>query len=106
MKFSDFAPAYIAQIPKLTWEPITRSVWNTIQDEGLDEEQEMYNRTDWIMASLQISPEDIKGLQQFNSNTVEEFNRFDIALKSQYPGLTDLIDYDAGTITIVKTRRL
>jgi hypothetical protein len=48
-------------------------------------------------------PQDRQGLQQFNPDTVEEFNRFDIALKELHPGLVDLIDYDAGTITIVKT---
>jgi hypothetical protein len=104
MKFSDFAPGYIAQIPKLNWQPITRSVWNTIQDEGLDEEQEAYERNNWVMASLVVDPKDALGLQQYNNDTIDEFNRFDIALKSQYPGLVDLIDYDAGTITIVRTK--
>ena len=104
MKIADFAPRYIAQIPKLTWQPITRSVWNTIQDEGLDEEQEAYERNNWVMASLVIDPKDALGLQQYNNDTIDEFNRFDIALKSQYPGLIDLIDYDAGTITIVRTK--
>lgn len=104
MKISDFAPGYIAQVPKLQWQPINRSVWNAIQDEGLDEEQDAYEPGDWAMALLTVSPEDSKGLQQFDSNTVEEFNKFDIALKSKYPGLVDLIDYDAGTITIVRTK--
>jgi len=103
MKIQDFAPGYISQIPKLNWQPINRSVWNAIQDEGLDEEQDAYEPGNWVMALLTVSPKDAKGLQQFDSNTVEEFNRFDIALKELYPGLVDLIDYDAGTITIVRT---
>jgi len=104
MKIADFAPGYIAQIPKLTWKPINRSVWNAIQDEGLDEEQDAYEPSNWVMALLAVSPKDVTGLQQFDGNTVEEFNRFDIALKELYPGLVDLIDYDAGTITIVRTK--
>lgn len=104
MKFADFAPTYIAQIPNLTWNPINRSVWNSIQDEGLDEEQDAYEPGNWVMASLTVSPEDVNGLENFESDTIEEFNRFDIALKSKYPGLVDLIDYDSGTITIVKTK--
>lgn len=104
MKIADFAPSYIAQVPKLKWQPISRSVWNSIQDEGLDEEQDAYEPDNWVMASLTVSPKDAKGLQQFDSDTLEEFNRFDIALKSKYPGFVDLIDYDAGTITIVRTK--
>jgi len=104
MKIADFAPGYLAQIPKLSWKPINRLVWNTIRDEGLDEEYEMYEPNNWVMADLKVDSKDAEGLRRFDSDTVEEFNRFDIALKSQYPGLTDLIDYDAGTITIVRTK--
>jgi predicted nucleotidyltransferase len=93
---------YLSQVPNLTWKPVSRSVWNTIQDEGLDEEQDAPKHTDWIMASLTISPEDARALQAFDSDAIEDFNRFDIHLKSRHPGLTDLIDYDNGTVTIVK----
>jgi GNAT superfamily N-acetyltransferase len=93
---------YLTQIPNLTWKPVSRSVWNTIQDEGLDEEQDAPKHTDWIMASLTISPEDARALQAFDNDAIDDFNRFDIHLKSRHPGLTDLIDYDRGTVTIVK----
>jgi pyrimidine deaminase RibD-like protein/GNAT superfamily N-acetyltransferase len=93
---------YLSQIPNLTWKPVSRSVWNTIQDEGLDEEQDAPKHTDWVMASLSIDPKDAQALQAFDSDAIEDFNRFDIHLKSRYPGLTDLIDYDNGTVTIVK----
>ena len=93
---------YLTQISNLAWKPLTRSVWNTIQDEGLDEEQDAPKHTDWVMASLDVSAEDAQALQSFDDNAIEDFNRFDIQLKSRYPGLTDLIDYDNGTVTIVK----
>jgi hypothetical protein len=49
-----------------------------------------------------MDPKDAQALQAFNHDAVEDFNRFDINLKDRYPGLTDLIDYDKGTVTIVK----
>jgi pyrimidine deaminase RibD-like protein len=94
---------YLSQIPNLAWKPVSRSVWNTIQDEGLDEEQDAPNHSDWVMANLTISPKDSHALQAFDNDAIEDFNKFDIHLKSRYPGLTDLIDYDRGTVTIVKT---
>ena len=97
---------YLSQVLNLTWKPVSRSVWNTIQDEGLDEEQDAPKHTDWIMASLTISPEDSQALQAFDSDAIEDFNRFDIHLKSRHPGLTDLIDYDNGTVTIVKPSQM
>ena len=97
---------YLSQVPNLTWKPVSRGVWNTIQDEGLDEEQDAPKHTDWIMASLTISPEDSQALQAFDSDAIEDFNRFDIHLKSRHPGLTDLIDYDNGTVTIVKPSQM
>ena len=97
---------YLSQVPNLTWKPVSRSVWDTIQDEGLDEEQDAPKHTDWIMASLIISSEDARALQAFDSDVIEDFNRFDIHLKSRHPGLTDLIDYDNGTVTIVKPSQM
>ena len=98
--------AYLDQIPKLKWVPVTRSVWDTIQDEGLDEEQNAPNHNDWVMAKLSISHKDATALQAFANQAIEEFNSFDIQLKSRYPGLTDLIDYDRGIVTIVKPTHL
>lgn len=94
---------YLAQLNQLNWQPINRATWETIQDEGLDEEQEAYSPKEWTMSNLNISPEDAAGLQSFNEDTVEDFNMFDIGLKETFPGYVDLIDYDAGTVTIVKT---
>lgn len=94
---------YLAQVTQLSWHSIDRNTWETIQDEGLDEEQEAYSPKDWGMARLNLSPEDASGLQNFDEDTVEDFNMFDIGLKETFPGYVDLIDYDAGTVTIVKT---
>ena len=96
------ASQYLSQIPMLTWKPVSRSVWNTIQDEGLDQEQQAPDHSNWVMASLSITTEHAQALQALEDDALEYFNRFDIDLKSQYPGLTDLIDYDRGTVTIVK----
>jgi len=104
VKISEITSGYLGQIARLNWQPVTRSVWNSIQDEGLDEEQNAPNPADWIMASLNITPEDARALMAFDRDAIEEFNRFDIALKQRYPGMVDLIDYDNGTVTIVKVK--
>lgn len=95
---------YLKQIPQLVWQKIDKNTWESIQDEGLDEEQEVYSPGDWIMSKLTLSTEDINGLKTFNHNTIEDCNRFDIGLKEMFPNYVDLIDYDNGTITIVKTK--
>lgn len=94
--------SYINQIPDLQWKPVSKFVWMAIQDEGLDEEQDAFEPENWSMATLQITPEDVKGLKSFNDDVVNKFNSFDIALKDKYPGLVDLIDYDRGVVIIVK----
>jgi hypothetical protein len=104
MKISEITKNYLRLIPTLEWLPVNKNTWNTIQDEGLDEEQESYSHTDWVMAKLPISEQDKIKLIEFDTDTIEEFNRFDIALKNMYPGLVDFIDYDKGTVTIVKIR--
>ena len=102
MKISELTSGYLGQIPKLNWQPVSKSVWRSIRDEGLDDEQDTPDPASWVMASLQITPEDAQALMAYDDNAIEEFNRFEIALKQRYPGLVDLIDYDNGTITIVK----
>ena len=104
MKISELTSGYLGKIAKLNWQPVDKSVWNSIQDEGLDEEQNAPNSADWIMASLNITPEDAQALMAYEDDAIEEFNRFDIALKQRYPGMVDLIDYDNGTVTIVKVK--
>lgn len=57
------------------------------------------------MARLPIRPEHSNLLRITDSNIVEAFNQFDIDLKAKFNGvIVDLIDYDAGTVTLVKPR--
>jgi hypothetical protein len=102
MKISEVTNNYLSQIPNLDWKPVNKRTWATIQDEGLDEEQDAFEPSDWMMASLNIRPDDAQALMAFEDDAIEEFNRFDIALKQKFPGLVDFIDYDRGTVTIVK----
>ena len=102
MRIKEITTSYLSQIPQLHWQPVNRRVWTTIQDEGLDEEQNAFEPGDWVMALLDIDTKDAEALRSYDDDAIEEFNRFDIALKSKYPGLVDLIDYDRGTVTIVK----
>lgn len=76
---------------------------DTIQIEGLDEEFNIFDESNWQYYNLTV-PEIIKnGLISFDRYFIEMINRFDIQLKNifncQY---IDLIDYDTGEITIVK----
>jgi hypothetical protein len=95
---------YIDAVSTLHFESVTPDVWETIQDEGLDEEQDAPNFVQWSMATLPISGEDSARLRQFDDDTVEKFNSFDIALKEKFNGkIIDLIDYEAGVVRLVKT---
>ncbi len=103
VKCKKLKESYISQIPKLTFKPVSDSVWETIQDEGLDEEQNKPNRQSWEMAELKVSTNDQKMLKGFDDDTLEKFNDFDIKLKDKYKlKYIDLIDYDKGKITIVR----
>jgi hypothetical protein len=90
-------------VPTLEFCKVTSSVWNTIQDEGLNEEQNESRRAGWEMTILPISPEEANNLRAFEDTAIELFNSFDIALKEHYDGaLIDLIDYDTGIVHIVR----
>lgn len=94
---------YIDEVGTLSFVPVTPEVWDTIQDEGLDEEQGAPNSIQWSMANLPISREDAVKLRQYDNDTIDKFNRFDIALKEKFDGrIVDLIDYDAGIVRLVK----
>lgn len=95
--------AFDSTIDCLIFDPVSEQTWKTIGYEGLDEEQGIFDKDKWVEAILPLSSEDKQGLMNFNAETVEKFNEFDIRLKERYNmKLTDLIDYDNGIVKIVK----
>ncbi len=96
---------YLAQIQKAKFVPVSNSIWGNIKDEGLDEEQNAKSRNSWLMTQLDMLDNDKTNLQNFDDDTINKFNSFDIELKQIYNGkIVDLIDYDSGAITLVKTK--
>ena len=79
----------------------------TIEIEGINTEQNIpTKKKDWVMAMLQLTPEHkslLLGAFDSDGSIIEQFNRFDIALKEKYHNdIVDLIDYDKGTVILVK----
>ena len=96
---------YLNQIDSLKFSDISKDTLEVIQIEGLDEEFDAYDETQWQEALLELSLDDEKSLKLMESNTVEKFNYFDIQLKDKYNGkIIDLINYDEGIIKIIKVR--
>ena len=98
---------YLDQIPTLHWVFINNEVWETIEIEGINTEQNIpTKKKDWVMAMLQLTPEHkslLLGAFDSDGSIIEQFNRFDIALKEKYHNdIVDLIDYDKGTVILVK----
>jgi hypothetical protein len=92
----------LQKVPTLPYAKVTDKVWDTIQDEGLDEEFEV-SRQDFSYANLPISEDISHDLKQFGDEIIERFNAFDIALKNKYgKKYTDIIDYDLGRVLIVR----
>lgn len=91
-------------VSNLVFQSVDSKTWEIIQDEGLDEEQGAFSRADWQMAQLPISDCDMEALRSFDDETIDRFNTFDILLKEEFKGkIIDLIDYDSGVVTLVKT---
>lgn len=98
---------YISQISSIKFINIDNSTWETIQYEGLDEEQDAPNKNQWKMSFLNLSDSDKEGLQNYDADSINKFNLFDITLKEKYNGkIVDLIDYDAGIIRLVKVNEI
>ena len=83
----------------------TDEVWEVIQDEGYNEELELYNPEDFEYMVLTIPPEDVEALKAFSDEALEKYNRFDIELKEKYENHIDLIDYDNGVVKVVRARK-
>lgn len=101
---------YINQLNTNEYINITNKLFNDIEDEGwLEQLEDFYNRkfdkTNFKYMTLKLTENDKQGLVNFNEDTIEKFNDFDIKLKSmdKYPfNKLDLIDYDRGIVFIVK----
>ena len=87
------------------YKPLTDKVWDAIQDEGYNEELELYNPEDFEYMELDIPPEDVEALKAFSDEALEKYNRFDIELKEKYKNHIDLIDYDNGVVKVVRAVR-
>lgn len=93
---------YISYIPNLKYHPVDEIIWDMILEEGLDEEFEKYDKSNWYFAKLNLSDKDKIGLQSLDPDTIEKFNEFDIRLKDIFElTFIDLIDYDKGEVIIV-----
>ena len=94
----------LSQVRAGEYEPLTDEVWEVIQDEGYDEELELYNPEDFEFMVLTIPPEDVEALKSFSEEALEKYNRLDIELKEKYENHIDLIDYDNGVVKVVRAR--
>ena len=92
----------LSQVRAGEYEPLTDEVWEVIQDEGYNEELELYNPEDFEYMVLTIPPEDVEALKAFSAEALEKYNRFDIELKEKYENHIDLIDYDNGVVKVVR----
>jgi hypothetical protein len=89
---------------------ITKKLYNEIEEEGWVEQlEDFYNKTlnkfNFKYMMLNLNNNDQKGLIEFNEDTIEKFNDFDIQLKSmdKYPfQKLDFIDYEKGIVYIIK----
>jgi len=89
---------------------ITKKLYNEIEKEGWVEQlEDFYNKTlnkfNFKYMILNLNKNDQKGLIEFNEDTIEKFNDFDIKLKSmdKYPfQKLDFIDYEKGIVYIIK----
>lgn len=106
MKFDlkDIQP-YLDQVEKLQFSEVSDDTYEILELEGLDEECDCFDKSLWLSSQLNLIEDDKTGLIEMNQYTLEKFNYFDIVLKERYNGaIIDLINYDLGTITLVKVK--
>lgn len=95
------------QVRHAIYNPVTDSVWRTIQDEWLDEETGVKDRDLWKFMKLKISDNDKTLLEALDDDIIEKYNRFDIALKAEFKmRCIDFIDYDKWVIRVVTYSKL
>lgn len=94
---------YLKQLESLQFQEVSDETWETIQDEGLDEEFDLFYRNDYQEALLPISSEDKIGLMNLTEEMLNKFNEFDINLKENFHmKYIDFINYDNGSVKIIK----
>ena len=92
------------KIGALEWGPISDEAWDAVQDEGLDEEKDVFDRSSWQSTNWPIPVEDAAALRAFDEGAIEKYNAFDLELKEAFGlEIIDLINYDTGKITLVRT---
>lgn len=90
------------QIENATFLPISNSLFEIIQIEGIDEEFNVYKKNKWKYFQLKLPKNISTKLKQYDPTIINLFNKFDILLKNKYSmKYIDLIDYDKGTIIII-----
>lgn len=104
---------YLNQITDNKFQPITKKLYRDLKDEGYVEDLEQFYETsfdirDFEVYKLEITDEDKIGLQSYEDEILEKFNDFDIQLKTMdkntYPRIVDFIDYDSGSVYIIKLK--
>ena len=105
MNFRDYVNVteYEKQITHSIYKPLSISTWNTVQDEGIDEEWEV-SRNGLEEIILTIPQSDTDGLKQFKDDVVNRYNVFDIWLKEKFSYYVDFIDYDNGIVKIIRKK--
>lgn len=94
---------YLKQLESLSFIEISDETFETIQEEGLDEEYELFNRNNYQEAFLQINHDDRIGLMNLTEEMLNKFNDFDIKLKENFHmKYIDFIDYNNGVVKIIK----
>jgi|AntRauTorckE6833_2_1112554.scaffolds.fasta_scaffold03465_3 hypothetical protein len=97
----------IRRVLSSEFQPITDTLWDSIELDGYTEEVNDYkgdfDRSHYTYTEVEISNEDKQGLISMDSNTIDKWNDFDIELKdNHYPAYLDFIDYDNGKVYVVK----
>ena len=91
-----------SQVKNKKYLPISDEIQKTIQYEVIDEELNLFEKSDWEYIELEISVAQIEGLKKIKTETVEEFNLFDFKLKEKFKNHVDLIFYDEGLVRIIR----
>lgn len=98
---------YFNQLINNKYLPLTDNLWEDLESDGFPDEvndyKGDYNKNNYKYTIIKIGNKDKNGLINFDEDTIEKWNDFDIELKDKYyPNYIDFIDYDNGIIYIIK----